>query len=597
MSSEQIGAWDDAIAPLQQEVREILTEDPTASTYSTILEYELPLESRRPDVILLVRGGVVVLELKGKARPSQADLDQAAAYARDLRSYHRECAGVIVTPVLVPTQARGYLGLEGGVHIVGPDYLDALVVDLAHAGDVAVVPSERFLSPDAYRPLPTLVEAARELFETKKLRHIERAHACVEPCLATLSEIVMDAARTKTRRLVLLTGIPGAGKTLVGLQLVHSRYLDDLTVARSTGKPTAPGVFLSGNGPLVQVLQHQLREPGGAGRTFVRGVKDYIKAHSRGLVPDQHVLVFDEAQRAWDAARVAAKQEIDTPLSEPQLFIDFASRIPEWCVVVGLIGTGQEIYTGEEGGLLLWREAVETARAPGEWRVHGPIAPRPTFADMLTPYTVESSLNLDVELRQHSARDLHRFIAGLLEHEPPAALASQAEALERESFTLRLTRDARIAKAYLRERYSGDAQSMFGILASARDKNLDVDVAYNRKLGAWYSSEGSRSCRHLDECVTEFEAQGLELDGAILVWGTDFRLLHGRWDVTLQKRYRAFNIPRDAFKLRMNAYRVLLTRARDGICVYVPPMSELDETYGYLRASGFLELQHQPDDG
>lgn len=590
MSSEQIGAWDDAIAPLQQEVTEILTEDPTASTYAAILEYELPLEARRPDVILLVRGGVVILELKGKARPSQADLDQAAAYARDLRCYHRECAGVTVTPVLVPTQARGYLGIEGGVHVVGPDYLDALVVDLAHAGDVAVVASERFLSSDAYRPLPTLVEAARELFETKKLRHIERAHACVEPCLTTLSEIVRDAARTKTRRLVLLTGIPGAGKTLVGLQLVHSRYLDDLAVERSTGKPTAPGVFLSGNGPLVQVLQHQLREPGGAGRTFVRGVKDYIKAHSRGLIPDQHVLVFDEAQRAWDAARVAAKQDIETPRSEPQLFIDFASRIPEWCVVVGLIGTGQEIYTGEEGGLRLWREAVETAQAPGEWRIHGPTSTSPMFTNMPTPFTVEQSLSLDTELRQHSARDLHRYVGGLLEHGQPSALVTQAQGLELESFTLRLTRDLRTAKEYLRERYSGDAQSVFGILASARDKNLAVDVAYSRKLGAWYSPEGSRSCRHLDECVTEFEAQGLELDGAILVWGTDFRLVQDRWDATLQKRYRAFNAPQDPFKLRLNAYRVLLTRARDGIVVYVPPLHELNETYTYLRASGFVEL-------
>lgn len=251
VTPEQIGAWDDSIRPLQAEVTEILVEDPTASAYSTILEYELPLESRRPDVILLVRGGVVVLELKGRAQASQADLDQASAYARDLRCYHRSCADVEVTAVVVPTKARGYLGLHNGVHVVGPDHLDSLVVDLADAGDVAVVPAAQFLSTDAYRPLPTLVEAARELFETKQVRYIERAHACVEPCLVRLSEIVKDAARTKTRRLVLLTGIPGAGKTLVGLQLVHARYLDGLSVERANGKPTAPAVFLSGNGPLV----------------------------------------------------------------------------------------------------------------------------------------------------------------------------------------------------------------------------------------------------------------------------------------------------------------------------------------------------------
>ena len=152
-----------------------------------------------------------------------------------------------------------------------------------------------------------------------------------------------------------MTGVPGAGKTLVGLQTVHARYLDDLVVPRADGKSRVPAVFLSGNGPLVEVLQYEFRSAGGGGKTFVRGVKDYVKTYSRkpGLVPPEHVLVFDEAQRAFDAEMVAAKHPgaRGPARSEPEHFIEFAGRIPDWCVVIGLIGTGQEIHVGEEGGL------------------------------------------------------------------------------------------------------------------------------------------------------------------------------------------------------------------------------------------------------
>src|SRR5262249_28075232 len=155
-------------------------------------------------------------------------------------------------------------------------------------------------------PLPSLVRAARELFERGELRRIRKAWVNTQPAVEAIREIVHDAARTKTRRLVLVTGVPGAGKTLVGLQTVHAHYLDDLSVERGNGKPTAPAVFLSGNGPLVEVLQYELREAGGGGRAFVRGVKDYVKTYSRSpsKIPPEHVLVYDEAQRAFDAAMV-----------------------------------------------------------------------------------------------------------------------------------------------------------------------------------------------------------------------------------------------------------------------------------------------------
>ena len=161
-SAEQKRAWADSIPPLQQEVEEVLLRNELARNYSAILEYELPMESRRPDVILLVGGGLLVIELKGKLEPSQADLDQAAAYARDLQCYHRDCEDRPVVPVLVPTRAHGYVRREGVVHIAGPDALDGLVEQITN---LHLPPIDRasFLDESAYRPLPTLVKAAREL--------------------------------------------------------------------------------------------------------------------------------------------------------------------------------------------------------------------------------------------------------------------------------------------------------------------------------------------------------------------------------------------------------------------------------------------------
>src|SRR5688500_4874382 len=169
-SPEQERAWSSSIPQLQDEVEEVLLRNQLAKNYSAILEYELPMESRRPDVLLLVAGGVLVLELKGKREPSQADIDQAAAYARDLRCYHRECWDKPVVPVLVPTRAKGYVRQDAGVHIAGPDAIDALIAQIAGPAPERTIDRERFLAQSAYCPLPTLVEAARELFRSGELR-------------------------------------------------------------------------------------------------------------------------------------------------------------------------------------------------------------------------------------------------------------------------------------------------------------------------------------------------------------------------------------------------------------------------------------------
>jgi hypothetical protein len=603
-SPEQIRAWDDSIPPLQSEVTEVLLADAAAKGYCTILEYELPMEFRRPDVIFLVNGGVLVIELKGKLSPSQADVDQAAAYARDLRCYHRECADKTVTPVLVPTGAKGYQRQEGDVHIVGPDGVDALVNELSTRSGAAIN-AEKFLAEDAYRPLPTLVEAARQLFKKHELWAVPRARAATAPAVEHIAEIIHTAARTKTRHLVLLTGVPGAGKTLVGLQTVHAKFLDDLAVDRGDGKPTAAAVFLSGNGPLVDVLQYELGKDDAEGKVFVRGVKQYVRRYSSrpGLVPPEHVLVFDEAQRAFDAEQVAAKHDealgFSAGKSEPEHFVEFAERIPQWCVVVGLIGSGQEIHIGEEGGLIQWRRAVEGARRPSEWQVHGPGAVADVFAGS-EQFTLAPVLNLDTEIRYHLASDIQRFVSQLLDEDPPQARMDLAARLEKANFNLRITRDFGVAKGYLRERYD-DEGARFGLIASSKDRDLekigipnDFQSTKRVRYGPWYGDPehayGGRSCRRLETCVTEFGAQGLELDAALVAWGTDLQIRDGRWSTAKARGYLRKARVKSPRQLRLNAYRVLLTRGRDACVVFVPPLGELDETYEFLLSAGFKKL-------
>ena len=374
-------------------------------------------------------------------------------------------------------------------------------------------------------------------------------------------------------------------------------------MARADGKPTAPAVYLSGNGPLVEVLQYELRGAGGGGKAFVRDVKAYVSTYSRrpDLVPPEHVLIFDEAQRAFDAEQVAVKHDgRGDGRSEPEHFVDFAERVPGWCVVVGLIGQGQEIHIGEEGGLVQWRRALEQSPRAGEWTVHTPPDVAEVFSG-LPRVQVHQPLHLREELRFHLARDVHRFVQMLLGEAPTADLREVGRALDQGGYHFRITRDLDEAKQYLRERYAGDADARYGMIASSKDRDLgqfgvpnDFQSTKRVQNGPWFAAgdddERGRSCRELRQCVTEFGCQGLELDATLLAWGTDLFRERGRWTNRNARGYQRVGHVRDPYRLRLNSYRVLLTRGRDATIVFVPPLRLLDETYGYLRDSGFRDL-------
>ncbi len=605
----QIRAWRDSIKVLQGNITTLLRQRPLLQEEAyVILEYHVPLESRRIDCIILVQGSVIVIEFKGKPSASQADIDQAVAYARDLRAYHRACASIKTECFLLLTKYLGCSYSAGEATVIGQEGLSIKL--MCHVRADSDPPDLSAFLAEVYQPLPSLIKAARELFNSGTLPRIHRAATATEPTLEICSQIIHKTADQKRRALILICGVPGAGKTLVGLQIAHAKFLVDLAVVRASGeKPISPAVFLSGNGPLVEVLQYELRSAGGDGKAFVRGVHDYVKSFTKrpDSIPPQHVLIYDEAQRAFDADQVAAKH-LDLPaafhgLSEPELFVQFAERVPEWCVVVGLIGSGQEIHIGEEAGILQWRSAIEKSKDRSSWDIYLPDTDsiQADFAN-LPNTTADSTLELKQTIRFHLATCLYEFVERLLAGDQISSKKLSIE-LERNGYTLRISQDLNRAKSYLKERYSDNPDARYGMLASSKDKDLvkfGIPKGFKSpgevgagKYGRWYSDPTSAesSCASLSAVATEFGSQGLELDGCLLAWGTDLIRSDGQWSNHFASGYRESHRVRSAMSLRLNAYRVLLTRGRDGCVVFVPHIPDkLRETYLYLWNCGFSIL-------
>ena len=597
----EIDSWRRSIPILQKEVGQVVQIDAGFSSFSAILEYKLPMESRRTDALLLLHDGVVVIELKGREFATDSDIDQAHAYARDLKNYHGDCHNRKVTPILIPTRMQDHCSKNrnDSVYVCSPDRLDALVAYLSTRQEDEPINPDKFLLANAYKPLPSLVEAARKLFNEQEVPQVWKSVANTDRAVTEVRNIIAGAYQSQSRRLVLVAGVPGAGKTLVGLRVVHMPEIDGLVATDQ--RPAS--IFLSGNAPLVDVLQYVLRPAKGAGGTFVRHIRDYVETHlNPRRFPNERVVVFDEAQRAHDPGRVAIVQGIpeSEAQSEPAYFVNFAERNQGWSVIVGLIGSGQEIHVGEEAGMQLWADAIKNCRESDKWVICGPQEFESYFSDL--QYQVVPELSLDVTIRSHFATELHQFIDGLLQDRPDTnQLKQSADKLQSDGHDLWVTRDLNLAKEYLMRRYESAPDKRYGMMASSRDNYLrrigiPNDYLSTRvlRLGPWYNDsefdERALSCRHLQTCITEFQAQGLELDAVLLAWGTDFIFEDKKWCNSNARGYRAGTDVRDPLQLRRNAYRVLLTRGRDAHVVFVPPVFELNETWELLVASGFRTL-------
>lgn len=587
---EQIRAWQHSIPPLKARGAELLKIEPKSVQYGAILEYLMPDGPKRADVVLLVSGAVLVLELKGDGNWQPEYVEQAADYARRLFWYHSLCgsANVRVHTVLVSYGRKGDEIFEEWLTRTNMESLLDVVRRFDHPKESTPIQIASFIAPQVCQPSLSLVQAARRFFADHALPHVKRID---EITSAAVERIIAEIRRTHTARrrtLILLSGVPGAGKTYVGLKIAHEPFLDDLAEPMSSGeKPTAPAIFLSGNGPLVEVLQYEFKRAGGGGRVFVRGVRDFVERYSkkRSPAPPHHVLIFDEAQRAWDAERVKSHHKDMEACSEPAAFIRFAEKIPGWSVVIGLIGEGQEIHSGEEAGIGQWADAV---RGNSAWQVVGPERYSGVFATSGVPYTTRKELHLATSVRFNFAAGLSDWAAGVVIDNPASnELATIAKTLKAQGYQLRVTRSLGRAKDFLWAKYKDLPESRFGILMSSRDRDLaEHGIEQNRffRAGPWYADPESSpsSCRRLQEPATEFAAQGLELDYVLLVWGGDFVLRDRKWDNSQAKKYRDKSV-KDPLQLRRNAYRVLLTRGREGVVICLPSgIPILDETFSFL---------------
>ena len=563
-------AWLDCKEILRSQFSSLINIRPDSRTWTLIFEYELPGEGgRRPDVVLLGAGHILVFEFKQKSILSTADLDQVAAYARDLAEYHQRSAQNPVAAILIPTLYSKENTTRNDVQILNPTQLSTYLETL----DATEPEIEPNLWVNAeYEPLPTVIEAARCIFQQQPLPSIKRAQSARIPkILEYLNQIVERASQQKERHLVLITGVPGAGKTLVGLQFVYQIDRD-----RSA-------IFLSGNRPLITVLQYALQS-----KAFVREIRNFYLQHEarRQSAPREHIVVFDEAQRAWDADRMSEKYGITN--AAPGAVLRICERVPDWCILLGLIGEGQTIHVGEEGGIDQWNQGLKTAIEP--WQVHCS-SEQSAYFEAVTH--TNDLLNLTTSLRSHLAKHVQTWVACLLNGEVDQAQALMPLLIE-ECFNCYITRDLEAAKEYCRDRYSNQPDKRYGLVASSRSRNLvkygirnDYISTQKLRIGAWYVDppDSSDSCCSLDRVVTEFSCQGLELDFPIVGWGDDLIWRDQAWVTTTRQK----NV-HNPLQLRLNSYRVLLTRGRDGLMIFVPLEAKMDSTFEFLQTAGLQTL-------
>lgn len=569
-ANSQVEAWLEEINVLRESFRDLAISRPDSLSWSIILEYELPLEGgRRPDVIVLGPGKIFILEFKQDPRLSRSSLDQVAAYARDLSEYHSKSHGISVIPYLIPTKTIGISEVRDAVLVLSPNQIASNLDGFEGAPPINL---EDWLSGD-YAPLPTLIAAAKMIFNNERLPAIRRAESYgVAKAVSRLKEIAAEAEGSSKRALAFVSGVPGAGKTLVGLQFVYES--SDLN---------KQALFLSGNGPLVEVLRDALKS-----KAFVSDLHAFIKSYgTTSKIPKQHVIVFDEAQRAWDSSYMMLKKAV--PFSEPELLVSIGEKIPGWATLVGLIGHGQEIHTGEEAGIEGWLAALKSKHATSEWKIYAP----PRFSKAFPgQHVIEyDELDLDRTLRSKQAEEMHSWVENLLQGELSKA-SVMAQRIWMQNFPIFITRDLEEAKQYISERFRGEEGKRYGILASSKDRLLtqygiknDFHSTKMVKNAKWYNNNLGEpgSCCNFEDTVTEFGCQGLELDMAIVAWGNDYLWNGDSWEL----RKMRTQIPQEnPHQLRLNSYRVLLTRSREGVIIFIPPKSEFDQTEHALLAAG-----------
>ncbi len=595
-------------------------------------EYSVPRMGKRIDILLIIKSVIFILEFKvGEKEFVSCAIDQVLDYALDMKNFHETSHDKIIAPVLVCTDAKitnkYFTLITHHDQIVEPlfsnsESLGFLIQEVTkYFNDQDEIDIERW-EQGRYQPTPTIVEAAMALYNNHSVKDISRSDASAINLNQTsdyLSQIIRESRDKQEKAICFVTGVPGAGKTLVGLNIATTHFDKNSELY---------SVFLSGNGPLVAVLQEALardkmkRASQNGGKIKKGQARSEVKAfiqivhHFRdegikdNRPPIEHVVLFDEAQRAWTLEQTAnfMKRKKGLPnfeMSEPEFLISCLDRHPDWAVVVCLVGGGQEINTGE-AGISEWFNSLE--RSYPDWKIY--VSNRLTDNEFNAEENLEKIkhrpnviysefLHLAVSMRSFRAENVSKLVKQILDLNPGEARKTFLEL--KDKYPIAITRDIQKAKNWLKRKARGSER--YGMVVSSQAQRLKpyaIDVKSTVDPIQWFlnDKEDIRSSYYLEDVVTEFQIQGLELDWACVAWDGDFKF-NGKND-WIHRRFRGKrweNINKTELKRYLkNSYRVLLTRARQGMVIFVPAgdtedptrLPEFyDDTFYYLKSIGF----------
>lgn len=594
-----------------------------------IFEYTIPRMGKRVDTIVLYNNIVFVLEFKcGSKKYNSSDYDQVYDYALDLKNFHKESFDKLIVPILIATDAPA----KDNKSIIKENVMEPLECNSCGIRKLISSVSNEYNMPEfsydnwinsEYLPTPTIVEAARALYTGNKVEDITRSDAGARNISKTTDSInkIIEYSKTHNKKSIcFVTGVPGAGKTLVGL---------NLGIQKADAEKGEHAVFLSGNFPLVEVLQEALvrdsvkreketrsdlkkSEQRRKTNAFIQIIHKYRDSFiNNENIPPEHIIIFDEAQRSWNHKKIAQFMKTKKGIpnfnySEPEFLISTMDRHKDWAVIVCLIGSGQEINDGE-GGLPEWFNALRSKFLGWDVYVSDKLKEEYLINNewerMINGLEVKEieDLHLSVSLRSFRTPDLSDFIKATLDLD--VATAKQIYEKIKYKYPIKITRDIIKAKNWVKNESMGSQK--YGLLASSgalRLKPEGIFVKNKIDVCNWFlnDKEDVRSCYALEDVVTEFDVQGLEVDYSIVCWDADFRITDGKWSYKKFRGSEWMNILRDEDKLYLkNTYRVLLTRARQGMIIFIPKGYDeditrktdfYDGTYNYLKNIGIEEI-------
>ena len=615
----QKNAWREEIRILQEQLQVIPDGD-------IVFEYTIPRIGHRVDVILLIRGVLFLLEFKvGEREYKKSTDDQVMDYALDLKYFHEASRSLFIVPINVSTEASAHErilelmrdGISSVLCCNKQNIAQQLISALKWLPERKVQLSDWLNS--RYVPTPTIIEAAQALYRNHSVENISRNDAGAENLSATsqaINDIIERCKKEKKKAICFVTGVPGAGKTLAGLSIANDRHQFD---------EDEHAVFLSGNGPLVDVLQEALARDK-AEREHItkeaakRETKAFIQmihrfrdeALASARPPVEKVSIFDEAQRAWNREKLSEfmrqkKGVLGFDQSEPEFLISIMDRHKDWATIICLVGGGQEIYTGE-AGIEDWFKALHAGY--DQWEIY--LSDRmvdqeylgnSSINDLLgsRSYHAVPALHLGVSLRSFRSEKLSGFVKALLDQDEKQA--SELLASLKNSYPICLTRNLDTAKHWVKQKARGSER--YGLLASSEGKRLRgvgvwVPTGINHESWFLNGKDHVDSSYYLEVAASEFEVQGLEIDYGLLAWDADLRMEHGKF---AHYRYRGTSWQHIHLEQRQkylkNAYRVLLTRSRQGFIIFLPkgdpedPSRKpeyYDGTYQYLKRIGLDEI-------